>query len=161
VGGTSNFAGLSFTQSLIPFLAFEETNGDFLAKDVVQSAHMYIVDVPPGHSLTDVEIVKQIANKAFVDFQTFPGFGAPQDKVPHDKGYLQAALDHALTDDEVKELKLSNKVLISVGAVIWSDSAGRHEREMCNFLSASFGAKVETSSCPVHDGYIDKAAHHP
>ena len=48
--------------------------------------------------------------------------------------FTTALSDHILTDKEIKDINLGRKVLYLVAFVVWTDTAGTHERHRCQFF---------------------------
>ncbi|HEV2323156.1 MAG TPA: hypothetical protein VGS10_04295 [Terracidiphilus sp.] len=160
LNGAGGVSAVQFKAGFRPFIDIQEVNGDFVARGFAQAAKMELVDLPYPHALKDPWVAREVEDKAFKNFKAHLMQEKPfaEDVAPHNAFYLEGMLDHGLTDSEVKALLHGDKVLMFLGFIVWSDSAGQHGQELCYFVNALVGGKLVTPSCLVHTGYIDRVA---
>jgi hypothetical protein len=150
-----------YQEGVIPELLFSETHGDYPALNVVQSSGLEISDLSKPFDPDDFEgdvQIEEIAWKRFLsDFDSFSVGGI----VPHDSNILVASLNRKLTKEEAEGLIGHTKILYVLAYVAWTDGAGRHEVQKCQFFPTVPipNRKLFSMSCHRHIGLSEKATH--
>jgi hypothetical protein len=146
---------IEFTAGTAPYLAFIELNdGINPAVDVINGAALEIQDfsesVAPNFSGSP-----EIEDALFKKLKSRQWDGPKRTFEPHEQTVLFANLGRTLTEEEANGLSNHTKMIYLLSFVDWTDGAGRHEKQMCQWIAnPADGQTLWSAGCRTHNGLV-------
>jgi len=108
--------------------------------------------VNPGTFVSTPEIEEPLFEK----LKSKAGKSTKRTIEPGDRSYMTASLGRNLTKEDAEGLINHTKMLYIVGFSAWTDATGRHEEDVCNFVTSDRPMRnstpLYTGGCQTHNG---------